>query len=215
MKKSFVLHRDSLVVLDELTDEQAGKLFKAIRSYHEGDVIDLDFAMKMAFLPFKNQFERDQETYQKIVERNRSNGRKGGAPTKPKTTQKTQSVIQEPKKADSDSDSVNDSDNEKEDKSTSTKVEGFDWDSLRLLINKTFGREFKTINKDVRKKYNARLKDGYTKKDVLNAINNCKNDKFHIDLNFHHCTPEYFSRSNTLDLHSTTKATNKPYNAHS
>jgi len=36
MKKSFILHHDTLNVLDELTDEQAGKLFKAIFNYHIG-----------------------------------------------------------------------------------------------------------------------------------------------------------------------------------
>ena len=36
-RKSFVLHVDSLDVLDELTNEQAGMLFKAMRSFHIDD----------------------------------------------------------------------------------------------------------------------------------------------------------------------------------
>lgn len=108
-RNSFVLHMDSLSVLDDLTDDQAGKLFKAIKSFKTGSECELDFGLRMAFLPFKNQFLRDDKGYQKVVERNKINGSKGGAPKKPKRTQKTQSVILEPKKADSDSDS--DSDN--------------------------------------------------------------------------------------------------------
>lgn len=60
--KSFILHNDSLNILDDLTDEQAGLLFKAIRNYQNDEVLDLDTLTKVAFSPFKNQFERDEET---------------------------------------------------------------------------------------------------------------------------------------------------------
>ena len=36
-KKGFLLYVDSLGVLDELTDEQAGKLFKAIHKIQRGE----------------------------------------------------------------------------------------------------------------------------------------------------------------------------------
>jgi hypothetical protein len=34
MKKSFIVHLDSLEILDELSDDQAGKLLKAFRDFH-------------------------------------------------------------------------------------------------------------------------------------------------------------------------------------
>jgi len=108
MKTGFILHLDSLVVLDELTNEQAGILFKAIRDYNLGVEPKLDFAMKMAFLPFKNQFVRDFEKYENTCERNKTNGSKGGRPKKPKETEKTQVVLEEPKKADNKNDNKND-----------------------------------------------------------------------------------------------------------
>lgn len=118
MKKSFILHLDSLEIFDELTNEQAGILFKAIKSYNEGKEIELDFALRLAFLPFKKQFERDFEKYENVCNRNKNNGLSGGRPKKPKKTEKTHSVISKPKKADNDndndSDNVNDNDNEKE-----------------------------------------------------------------------------------------------------
>lgn len=107
MKTGFILHLDSLSVLDELTNEQAGILFNAIRDYHLGKEQELDFAMRMAFLPFKNQFERDNEKYIKVVERNQQNGAKGGRPKKPKETKETQSVILKPKKPDNKNDNKN------------------------------------------------------------------------------------------------------------
>jgi hypothetical protein len=94
MKKSFILHIDTLAVLDELTNEQAGLLFKAIKSYQMGLNPELDF-------------KRDAANYEKTCEKNRENGSKGGRPKKPTETEKTQAVNLKPKKADSDSDNDN------------------------------------------------------------------------------------------------------------
>ena len=127
IRKSFVLHNDSLNILDDLTNEQAGILFKAIKSHQLSEVTELDILTKVALKPFVNQFQRDNLKYQSIVERNKNNGSKGGRPTKPKITQdnpKEPSGLngnpEEPKQPDSvnvsgnDNDSVNDNDNVKE-----------------------------------------------------------------------------------------------------
>lgn len=64
MRKSFLIHTDSLSILGKLTDEQAGKLFKAISAYNNNaELPEMDFAMQIAFEPFKNQFIRDNEKY--------------------------------------------------------------------------------------------------------------------------------------------------------
>ena len=131
-KKSFLLHIDSLCVLDELNDAQAGKLFKAIKAYHlrdaerceqDGDtgfdsLMD-DFLMRVLFAPFKAQFDRDEQKYVGTVERNKANGLKGGRPKKEnptafqETAKKPENPVGfsettekplKPKKADSDSD---------------------------------------------------------------------------------------------------------------
>jgi len=36
-RKSFILHFDSLDIIDEISDEQVGKLLKKMRSYHNGN----------------------------------------------------------------------------------------------------------------------------------------------------------------------------------
>ena len=41
IKKSFLLHIDSLDVLDHLTNEQCGELLKAFKAYHYGEELDL------------------------------------------------------------------------------------------------------------------------------------------------------------------------------
>ena len=66
--KSFLLHKDSLLILDKLTDAQAGKLFKAIKTFQlTGKIAKLDFALEIAFSPFLNQFSRDKESYSNSV----------------------------------------------------------------------------------------------------------------------------------------------------
>jgi hypothetical protein len=77
-RKSFVLHIDSLDVLDELTDEQAGLLLKAMRSFHNDEETQLDPLTKIVFSPFKNQFNRDSLKYQTTCERRANAGSMGG-----------------------------------------------------------------------------------------------------------------------------------------
>jgi hypothetical protein len=117
MKKSFLLHVDALTVLNELSDEQAGQLFKAIASFQNGTNLNpfgdaSEFGLRMAFLPFKNQFARDVEKYNGIVERNKENGKKGGRPKKDDETEKTQPVFEKPKKAVNVNDNVNVNEND-------------------------------------------------------------------------------------------------------
>ena len=115
LKKSFIIHMDSLDVLDELDIEQAGQLFHAFRAYNLGKQVELTGLLKAVFIPFKNQFDRDLEKYNSIVLRNRENGSKGG---KPKQTQTNPVGIlgtqDNPNKPDNDSDSDSDNDNDNE-----------------------------------------------------------------------------------------------------
>lgn len=112
-RKSFIVHNDSLNILDELTNDQAGMLFKAIKDYQLGNELELDTLTKVAFSPFKNQFERDNVKYENLCEKNRliaesryatkSTSGKAGNQTLPKVTKSTDN------KNDSKSDSDNDS----------------------------------------------------------------------------------------------------------
>ena len=79
-KKSLVLHLDSLEVIEELSMEQRGELLTAIYDYHKGKELSLTQILKIVFLPFKNQFERDLEKYEKVCKINKeiANRKKGG-----------------------------------------------------------------------------------------------------------------------------------------
>lgn len=91
-KKSFILHIDSLDILDEMTSEQAGNLIKAIH-YYQKNLIEpeMDLVTKMSFIPFRNQFKREHDAYEKKCEKNKLNGQKGGRPPAKKP------ILSEPK----------------------------------------------------------------------------------------------------------------------
>jgi hypothetical protein len=116
MRKSFIVHNDSLAVLEDLTLEQCGELFQAIKSYQLGEDLELSPIVKIAFSPFKNQFARDEIKYQNIVDRNRNNGLKGGRPKNPEEPTGISGNPVKPKKADSVSKSKSDSKNDSDSK---------------------------------------------------------------------------------------------------
>ena len=118
-RKSFVLHIDSLDVLDELTDEQAGLLLKAMRSFHNDEETQLDPLTKIVFSPFKNQFNRDSLKYQTTCERRANAGSMGG---KQKVANASKSKHKVANLAESVSVSKNDSDNVSNSKSDNKSI---------------------------------------------------------------------------------------------
>lgn len=82
-KNSFLLYIDSLSVLDELTNEQAGMLFKVIKAYQKGEMEVLDQLLsdqliRVCFSRFRDYFEADKCKYENTCERRREAGSKGG-----------------------------------------------------------------------------------------------------------------------------------------
>jgi uncharacterized phage protein (TIGR02220 family) len=77
-----------------------------------------------------------------------------------------------------------------------------DYQALLDFVNKTFGRNFQVINDKVKRSYKARIKDGYKKEHIIEAIKNCKENAYHKENNYQYCTPEFFSRAETLDKYA-------------
>ena len=104
-KKSFIIYTDSRGMVNKLSNERAGILFKTLFSYcdDENPICD-DEVIDMAFEHFKNILKRDLKKYENIVERNRNNGKNGGRPKNPVGNLETEENPKEPKKADSDND---------------------------------------------------------------------------------------------------------------
>jgi uncharacterized phage protein (TIGR02220 family) len=88
------------------------------------------------------------------------------------------------------------------DKEEDKEEDDINYQALLDLLGVSFKRKFKVINSKAKRSYKARLKDGYTFDDITKAIINCKENQFHKDNNYNYCTPEFFSRAETLDKYS-------------
>ena len=151
-KKSFLLHIDSLDILDDLTNGQAGVLFKAIKAYQHEEDFPLDSVVKIAFSPFKNQFFRDDEKYVKTCERRAIAGSKGG---KQKVANASNSKQEVANVADSNNKNKNKtknkSDNNKEvikDIVVSTPVFNFKNELLSLGVDKDILNDWMKVRKN-------------------------------------------------------------------
>jgi len=84
-------------------------------------------------------------------------------------------------------------DNTKEDKDINPNL-SVDWEKLKNNFNELTGKKTKVVSTKVKGQINARLKEGYTKQDLWNAIVNCFNDPYHKE-NPKYLTLEFISRS--------------------
>jgi hypothetical protein len=113
-QKSFILHQDSLVILEKMTDEQAGKFIKILYYFKKtGELQELDFAMEMATTPFFNQFKRDKIKYNNVCEARKLAGSKGGK-QKVANASKCKQKVANLAENDNDSDNDNENDSKKE-----------------------------------------------------------------------------------------------------
>ena len=65
MKDSFILYTEQKEVIDKLSDEQAGKLIKAIYEYVEtGQMPKLNALLEIVIIPFKQNIDRNANKYE-------------------------------------------------------------------------------------------------------------------------------------------------------
>lgn len=76
-KDGFLLYTSQIGLFDKLTDEQAGKLIKAIYRYElTREYPNLDFGLDMAFTSIKIILDKNREKYQKQCKKNKENAEK-------------------------------------------------------------------------------------------------------------------------------------------
>lgn len=85
----------------------------------------------------------------------------------------------------------------KEKKSKGKKEYNTQFEDFISLFNSITGKKFRQTDK-VKRQYDARVKEGFTKDDFETAITNCKKDKFHIE-NPGYLTPEFITRADKLE----------------
>ena len=80
VKKAFLIYHDTYEIVSELTDEQAGKLFKAIFDFsiNGTDFESEDSVVRVAWKFIKQSLSRDFEKYQKVLISRKNKARVGG-----------------------------------------------------------------------------------------------------------------------------------------
>ena len=174
----------------------------AITEYYQGNEIEIKTKIVLKYF---NNYKKTMD----FIIKSKEFGKKG----KDKITEnkdvtyKTLTGVFEPPLEDSLQLNSNNKDinsnNKQETKPLTPKGEVIDFDILLQTYNKIFSKECRVVNKTVREKYKALLKQGYTKENIHTAMLNCKKDELHKKNNWKYCSIAYFSRTNTMDLHGT------------
>lgn len=88
-QKSFVMYHDLCAVFSDMSDEDAGKLIKAITSFaksisqgNQEKPTGLSGLLRAVFNPFEAHLQRDSDKWMRVRERNSINGKAGGRPKK-------------------------------------------------------------------------------------------------------------------------------------
>ena len=146
-KNSFVIYHNYRETLEDLTDEQVGKLFRAIFDY-EIDKKEPNFngELKIAFRFIKKDLDINNDKYESICERNRKNGQKGGAP---KGNQNARKQPKQPKQPDNDNEYDNDYDNEYDN----------DYDNILERKKESKNKEINNLDTHARETYDEIFED--------------------------------------------------------
>ena len=145
---SFVLYTNYFEILNELSTEDAGYIFKAILEYKATGNFQIPNHLLIAFKFIKNQLDIDNSKYQEKCEKAKANGLRGGRPK----NQKNQTVFKKPNgffekhnDNDNDNDNVNDNDNDN-DNVFSEKKEKPDLfiNPIKIFFEETYQKEFGT-----------------------------------------------------------------------
>lgn len=98
-KPGFLIYKDCEEQVGMMSDEDAGKLFKALFAYeNRGEVIDLPPVPALAFSFFKKELDRNRERYEEKRKTNKENGSKGGRPKNQQEEKEPDGFLEKPKK---------------------------------------------------------------------------------------------------------------------
>lgn len=98
-KRTFLMYSEWQPLLEGMSDEQAGQLFKKIYAYQTGKEYEIQDALILGvFNMIKAKFDTDRKLYDEKCEKNRVNGAKGGRPKKQEKPKETERKAKETKR---------------------------------------------------------------------------------------------------------------------
>jgi hypothetical protein len=135
MKESFVIYKGFYAPIKELSNDDLGQLFRWIFEYQINGIEPTNTdRVFMAFQFFKNQFRLDDVKYEKVINRNRNNGLKGGRKAIQSNPNNPLGFL-EPQKADNEKDNEKVNDIELRKKKFASTLEPFLISYGKELIN--------------------------------------------------------------------------------
>lgn len=141
MKDSFILYTEQKAVIDKLTDEQAGKLIKAIYEYvATGITPQLDMTIDLVITPFITTLDKNKKKYEATCKKRAEAGAKGGKQKVANASKCKQNVANV---ADNDNEYDNEYDNDINNMYTLSKVKTSSSDTAKASKHK-YG-EFKNV----------------------------------------------------------------------
>ena len=210
-KKSFVLYADLIHTVSKMPNDKAGELFKHILRYVNDEKPETeDLLIQLTFEPIKQQFKRDLTKWEETKEgRVKAGLASAEARKKAKELQQSSTNLTNVDFVQQSSTNPTVNDNVNVNVINKDNDRSVNWDALLLQFNSITGKKLKVVCPKTKKQVTARLKEGYTKQDLVNAITNCFNDDFHKD-NPHFLTLEFISRSEKMQKYSQDIKKSKP-----
>lgn len=201
-KKSFVLYADLIKSIEHLTNEEKGILFNHLLLYvNDKNPVLEDRLILTAWKPIELQLKRDLVKFEEVKAKRSEAGKRSAELRALKNNEQnatnSTSVESAEQNATNSTDNVNDNVNV-----INNKQPKVDWDALLLAFNKLTKRNFKIIPEKAKRQILARLKEGYDKSDLWNAIENCYNDEYHKETNHKYLTLEFISRPDKMEKYS-------------
>ena len=125
-RKSFVIYKNFYEPIKHLSDDDLGKLFRAIFQYQISNGVEVEPGIKIPFEFFKNQLVLYNEKWLKRAQSSKINGSLGGRPQEPRKPSGLSGLDQKPRKPDTDTVNVTDTENETEKDLKESKKKDFE-----------------------------------------------------------------------------------------
>lgn len=81
------------------------------------------------------------------------------------------------------------------------EVVEINWQGLLDQFNKVTGKKCRVVNSKAKRQFEARIREGYTKLDILHAVQNCMKSEWHKERNNAYLTLEFISRPDKIDAY--------------
>ena len=174
--KFFNCYFDNEVLLNHLSDEQAGKLWKSLFAFVNRDEESAlsDPVVALAYEVMAQQIKRDFAKYDEKCEKNKKNGLE-----KKRTVANGSDRLQEEEKEeDKDNNTEEDNEEDKDKENTKQAVERNSTTSVSFVkdvidyLNEKISAHYKATSKSTARLINARVKEGFTLSDFKKVIDN-------------------------------------------